>query len=77
MPGGPRINLKSANEHVPYIELQIRVVKERTRTFRHSLLFSNISNLLTVYIVFTAVNMINYLPVKVEASSILSTKIIL
>ena len=28
MPGGPRINIISENEHVPDIELQIRVIKE-------------------------------------------------
>jgi hypothetical protein len=31
MPGGPMVNLASANEHVPDIERRIRVVKERCR----------------------------------------------
>jgi hypothetical protein len=31
IPGGPVVNLASANEHVPEIERQIRVVKERCR----------------------------------------------
>ena len=29
LPGGPMINLESANEHVPEIERKTRVVKER------------------------------------------------
>ena len=29
LPGVPRLNLMSANEHEPYIEHRIRVVKER------------------------------------------------
>jgi hypothetical protein len=36
IPGGPVVNLSSANEHVPNIERQIRVVKERCRATRHS-----------------------------------------
>jgi hypothetical protein len=31
MPGGPMVNLASANEHIPEIERRIRVVKERCR----------------------------------------------
>jgi hypothetical protein len=31
MPGGPMVNLASANEHVPTIERRTRVVKERCR----------------------------------------------
>jgi hypothetical protein len=40
MPGGPRVNLTSASEHVPEIEQRIRVVKERARSSRHSLPFN-------------------------------------
>ena len=35
--GAPRLNLASANEHEPFIERRIRVVKERVRSIRHSL----------------------------------------
>jgi hypothetical protein len=40
MPGGPMVNLASANENVPKIERRIRVVKERCRATRHSLRFT-------------------------------------
>jgi len=49
MPGGPLVNLASANEHVPEIERRIRVVKERTRGSRHSLPFQRIPKLLTIH----------------------------
>ena len=42
MPGGPHVNLTSANEHVTDIERCIRVVKERSRTTRHGLPFQRI-----------------------------------
>ena len=75
--GGPRINITIANEHIPEIELRIRVVKERTRAFRHSLPFNKISKLITIYIVFKIVRMIKYFPVKVVVSAILSPKTIM
>ena len=59
MTGRPRTNLTSANKHVPDIELQIRVVKERTRAARHRLPFNMIPKLLTIYIVFTVIRMLN------------------
>ena len=36
LPGGPIINLASANENVTEIERKIRVVKERCRAARHA-----------------------------------------
>ena len=40
-PGGPSINITSANEHVPDIETQIIFVKDKTRAVRHSIHFKN------------------------------------
>jgi hypothetical protein len=60
MPGGPRVNLTSTNEHVPKIKSRIWVVKERARAIRHSLPFNRIPKLLTIYIVFKAVKLLNY-----------------
>jgi hypothetical protein len=37
MPGGPMVNLASANKHVPEIERRIRVVKEQCRATWHNL----------------------------------------
>jgi hypothetical protein len=42
MPGGPMVNLASANEHVSEIERRMQVVKERCRATRHSLPFERI-----------------------------------
>jgi hypothetical protein len=64
MPGGPKVNLTSADEHVTEIEQRIRVVKERARSSRHSLPFNGIPKLLTIYIVFKAVKLLNYFPQK-------------
>ena len=77
MPEVTMTNLTSANEHVPDIERQTRVVKERTRSVSHSLPFNKTPKLLTIYIVFTVVRMLNYLPVKGGVSAILSTKTIM
>ena len=75
-PGGPSINITSANEHVPDIETQIIFVKDKTRAVRHSIHFNKIHKILIIYIVFTVVSMINYFPVNGEVSSILSPKTI-
>ena len=58
------MNLTGANEHVPDIEFQIRVAKERERCLRHSLPFTIIPGLLLIHIVFVSVNMLNYFPIK-------------
>ncbi len=36
--GAPRLNLRSANKHEPFIGRRIRVVKERVQSIHHSLL---------------------------------------
>ena len=77
MPGGPRVNLTSASEHVPEIERRIRVVKERARSFRHSLPFNRIPKLLTIHIVFVAVKLLNHFPPKGGISEIISPKTIM
>ena len=77
MPGVNRINPTSSNEHVPDIERRVGVIKDRTRAFRHSLPFNNILKLLTVYIIFTVVRMLNYFTVKGGISDILSPKTII
>jgi hypothetical protein len=74
MPGGPRVNLTSASEHVPEIERRIRVVKERSRSARHSLPYNRIPRLLTIHIVFLAVKLLNYFPTKGGISDTISPK---
>ena len=77
MPGGPKINLASANEHVPEIERRIRVTKERSRATRHGLPFSRIPVLLTIYIVFNSVKMLNQFPTKAGILDTISPQVIM
>ena len=77
LPGGPRVNLASAKEHVPEIERRIRVVKERCRATRHSLPFQRIPKLMMVHIVCNAVKLLNFFPTKGGVSDILSPRTIM
>ena len=77
LPGGPTVNLASAHEHVPEIERRIRVVKERCRASRHNLPFKRIPKLLTIYIVFNVVKLLNFFPTKGGISDTLSPKTIM
>jgi hypothetical protein len=64
MPGGPRVNLASASEHVPEIERRIRVVKERVRAARLGLPFTRVPKTLMIHIVLSAVQMLTHFPTK-------------
>ena len=71
------MNLTSTNEHVPEIYIRIRVVKERARCIRHSLLFNRIPRPLLIYIIFVSVKMINNFPTKGGTSTVYSPNIIM
>jgi hypothetical protein len=60
MPGGPMVNLASANEHVSEIERCIRVVKERCQATQHSLPFHTIPKLMTIHIVLNVVKLLDF-----------------
>ena len=77
LPGGPMINLESANEHVPEIELKIRVVKEICRADQHGLPFQRIPKLLNIHIVFQTVKLFNFFPTKGGIFDTLSPKTIM
>jgi hypothetical protein len=77
MPGGPKVNVASSNEHVPEIERRIRVVKERCRATRHGLPFSRLPVLLVIYIVFTCVKQLNLFPTKGSILDNISPKTLL
>ena len=64
LPGAPTLNLTSANEHEPYIERRIRVVKERARAVRHSMPFTSIPSKMLTHMVFFVVKLLNLFPVK-------------
>ena len=74
LPGGPTVNLTSRNEHVPEIERRIRVVKDRCRATRHGLPFRRIPKILTIFIVFHAVKLLNFFPPKQGVSTTISPK---
>ena len=77
IPVGPRVNLTSANEHVPEIERRICVVKEISCAFRHSLPFNRIPKLMTIHAILNISKMLNYFPTKQGISSDLSPRSIL
>jgi hypothetical protein len=52
LPGAPTLNLTSANKHEPYIEWQIRVVKESVWSVWHSLPFTVIPVKMLTHLVF-------------------------
>ncbi len=75
--GAPWLNLTSANEHEPFIERRIRVVKERVRSLRHSLPFQTIPKVILTHMVFYAVKLLNYFPVKGGISEVYGPKAIM
>ena len=77
LPGAPTLNLTSANEHEPYIERRIRVVKERTRAVRHSIPFTQIPTKMLTHMVFFVVKLLNYFPAKGGVSAQYSPKTIM
>ena len=77
LPGGPMINLASANKHVPEIEQKIRVSKERCQAARYGLPFQQIPEILTIHIVFQTVKLLNFFPTKGGISDTLSSKTIM
>ena len=64
LPGAPRLNLTAANEHKPYVERKIHVIKERVRAVWYSLPFSNIPAQITAHMVFFVTKLMNFFPVK-------------
>lgn len=77
LPGAPRLNLTSANEHEPYIERRIRVVKECTRAVRHSLPFAKMPACMITHMVFFVVKLLNHFPAMNGISDTYSPKAIM
>ncbi len=75
--GAPRLNLTSANEHKPFIERGIRVVKERVWSIRHSIPFQTIPKIIMMHMVFYAVKLLNYFLAKGGVSEIYGPKTIM
>ena len=72
-----QLNLTAANEHVPRIERQIRVIKERVRAARHTLPFKIIPLLMLIELIYTSTMWINAFPPKGGVSTELSPRYIM
>jgi hypothetical protein len=77
LPGAPRLNLTATNEHEPYVERCIHVIKERVRAVRHSLPFTSLPMQVTTHMVFFVVKLLNYFPAKGGVSMEYSPKTIM
>ncbi len=62
--GAPRLNLTSANAHVPEIEHKIRVIKERVRAVMYGMPFNAVPPIICVSAVLFVTKQLNLFPVK-------------
>ena len=69
---GIALNTTAANEHVPKIEQQIHVIKERVRATRHTSPFKVIPLVMLVDLVYSTTIWLNAFPPKGGVSSHLS-----
>ncbi len=72
--GAPKLNLASANEHVPEIERKIRVIKERVRAVIYSIPFNSLPARMLAHAVLFVTKQLNLFPVKGGLSMKLSPK---
>ncbi len=70
----PKLNLVSANEHVPEIERKIWVIKERVRAVIYSIPFNSLPARMLVHAVLLVTKQLNLFPLKGGLSSKLSPK---
>jgi hypothetical protein len=62
--GALKLNLASANEHVPEIERKIRVIKEWVRAVIYSIPFNSLPAWMLVHAVLFVTKQLNLFPVK-------------
>ncbi len=74
MYGAPKLNLASANKHVPEIERKIWVIKEWVRAIIYSIPFNSLPARMLVHAVLFVTKQLNLSPVKGELSLKLSPK---
>jgi hypothetical protein len=70
----PKLNLASANKHVPEIERKIWVIKEQVRAVIYSIPFNSLPAWMLVHAVLCVTKQLNLFPVKGGLSSKLSPK---
>ena len=69
---GIDLNIAAANEHIPQIKQQIRVIKEKIWATCHSLPFKMIPQLMLIRMVYNMVKWINTFPLNEGISEFLS-----
>ncbi len=72
--GVPKLNLASANTHVPEIERKIQVIKEWVRAIIYSISFNSLPAWMLVHAVLFVTKQQNLFPVKGGLSSKFSPK---
>jgi hypothetical protein len=72
--GAPKLNLASANKHVPEIERKIQVIKGQVRAVIYSIPFNSLPARMLVHAVLFVTKQLNLFPVKGGLSSKLSPK---
>jgi hypothetical protein len=72
--GARKLNLASANKHVPEIERKIWVIKEQVRVVIYSIPFNSLPAWIVVHAVVFVTKQLNLFPVKSGLSSKLSPK---
>ena len=71
---GITLNVTAANEHVPQVERQIRVIKERARATRHSLPFKVVPIIVLIELIYFSTMWINAFPPKGGVSENISPR---
>jgi hypothetical protein len=74
---GVQLNTNAADEHIPYIERQIRFIKERFRSIRSTLPFKMIPNQMIIELLNFCVLCLNAFPPSRGFSSIYNPRIIM
>ena len=72
--GAPQLNLTSADEHVPEIDRQIRVVKEWVQVIVYSIPFNMLPMHVLIHVVLFVAKQLNMFPMKGGVSAHLSPK---
>ncbi len=72
--GAPKLNLASANEHVPEVEKKIWVIKKRVRAVIYSIPFNSLPAWMLVQAVLFMTKQLNLFPMKGGLSSKLNPK---
>jgi hypothetical protein len=72
--GAPRLNLSSANEHVPEIERRIWVIKEQVQAVVYLMPFNSIPLIMLIHAVMFVTKQLNLFPVKGSVSACFSPK---